>query len=653
MKFLFCFIFFLFSPSLIACSYLDPPFISFLGQFYTNPGTLNNFISNYNLNNTVTPWWNPQGVNYMRLLPSPASSALSPSLGWLSPANASLDCALSASLSSSPSPTAKLVDIDPDDQFISQIFGMVLTLALPNGAAVSGAWAPSGLRGQWFAAQCPLPDFHPQFGNDTRQRAGDWQSALTGVTWTGDFSCSPLLQRLHQLSPASLSVKLNTDDFNNDINDPAFCHGRLRAVIGPAFPGEPVEYIPDRMLWAASPAPPPPPPVNDSSLTCKLPDQIPFNFAPFHMISLNTSSSFISSSSSSFLSTFSSSPTSSFTALAFFDLGNAVPLITPHGDSLYPTLLPFVASPSGALVPLAGCEVLTTREIYEQRAGITVCALTAAQEALLSASPLVLQDPQGHAALAEQRQGLFVFAEPRCNRLEAGEAANLTLYARQFGLPAAGLALDLALVPSPMRPRADRVNDVPLEGIKFPSSLVSGPDGSLAFQVFGGNVSAGQGLPPPRVPLDSQIYFISGGESGGGDGALLLPRMDFLVFNSHPPQQGAVTWAQVEPILAVYSALFPGMDAIVELDDEAAVEEAAPAMLYTLNLPHDDPGYMPVTRDLSASHLMLLNQFLSAAHPAPFQDPEAFAKRALERYQVSDDSKKIIEKLCPFFKNKK
>ena len=612
-----------------SASYLDPPFFAFSGTFYTNPGTLNNFISNFNASNPVVPWWNPKGVNYFQLQKTPITSAFDSSGQWLSSA-VSTDCLFSASLRSSAS--AKLVDIDPDDQFASQIFGMVITISLPGGASLSGKWSSSALRGQWIAAQCPLPHWAPKyvvstvffgsfffslimltppprFGNNTRQRAGDWQSVLTNVKTTGDLSCSPILRELLSISPTQLSIKIDTDDFNNDDSDPLFLTGRLRGVIGPYFAGEPTANVPDRVLFPGATPGAPSVPSN-----CPLPTPVPFNAAAMRVTR---------------------------TTIAF-DLGNAVPLATPHGPSLFPALTPHY-SRGGVLYQLVNCTASTDQETYVARAGITVCQLSPSQASELADSPVSLLDGSGNAVLVEPSDGIALYAEPRNHRLEIGQQANVSILARQFGLPLSGLVLDLALVPSPMAPQPNRVNNAPVAGLQLPVSVTTASDGTALLQITGGNVTAAPGLPAPRVPLDSQIYFISLDPSLG----MRMARIDVLVFNSHEPIPQP-TWDDVEPIFALYGMLFPGMDAIVNLTDEATVVGNAQSILYTLNLDFDDSSLMPVTRDLSASHKALMETFLKNVHPAAHQDPDIFADAALRRVASDPEQQQKIRRLCPF-----
>ncbi|MDP2438246.1 MAG: hypothetical protein Q8P67_21080, partial [archaeon] len=120
---------------------------------------------------------------------------------------------------------------------------------------------------------------------------------MTNIKTTGDLSCSPILRELLSISPTQLSIKIDTDDFNNDDSDPLFLTGRLRGVIGPYFAGEPTANVPDRVLFPGATPGAPSVPSN-----CPLPTPVPFNAAAMRVTR---------------------------TTIAF-DLGNAVPLATPH-----------------------------------------------------------------------------------------------------------------------------------------------------------------------------------------------------------------------------------------------------------------------------------------------------------------------------------
>ena len=96
----------------VHASYLATDALSLAGRFRNNAATLNNFVANFAPahRGKLTPWWNAAGLNEFGLrtelrLSSPVST----------------DCAAGATLRSPRG--LYLIDLDPDQQFQSVLFG--------------------------------------------------------------------------------------------------------------------------------------------------------------------------------------------------------------------------------------------------------------------------------------------------------------------------------------------------------------------------------------------------------------------------------------------------------------------------------------------------------------------------------------------------
>jgi hypothetical protein len=188
-------------------SYLDLPRLHFSGLFYTGPSTINNDIQNYTpsvplenaqgqfLPNAV---WNPLGVAQWWLEECSVLSAVGPNGAEVDASDAVL-----GSLVTTPSPKtpisdgnggfydiAKMVDLDPDQQGRSALYGVRIVVTLPNGAGLQGLMTVPELRqlnprivvqgvrlGSWAFV-------------------GNWMGTLQDVQWTGDISGSPILNDL-------------------------------------------------------------------------------------------------------------------------------------------------------------------------------------------------------------------------------------------------------------------------------------------------------------------------------------------------------------------------------------------------------------------------------------------------------------------------
>src|SRR4030095_10503177 len=98
-------------------SYLDQPRINFSGRFFTNVSTINNTLANYDPSSPVgDPGWNPNGVALFKFDSCTVTGVQAPSDdGKL----------LGAAVTTPPQPVpGKLVDLDPDDQALSQVIGV-------------------------------------------------------------------------------------------------------------------------------------------------------------------------------------------------------------------------------------------------------------------------------------------------------------------------------------------------------------------------------------------------------------------------------------------------------------------------------------------------------------------------------------------------
>jgi hypothetical protein len=76
------------------------------------------------------------------------------------------------------------------------------------------------------------------------------------------------------------------------------------------------------------------------------------------------------------------------------------------------------------------------------------------------------------------------------------------------------------------------------------------------------------------------------------------------------------TWtADVGPILSLYARLAPYMKGIIDLSDYNTVKQNILGIQHLLNLPKEDPHYMPVIRDLSADKLAIINKWIQVGMP--------------------------------------
>src|SRR5882724_2751891 len=242
-------------------SYLDLPRLHFSGLFFTGPSTINNIIQNYKpgvpLENSSGQYlanagWDPTGVAQWWLEECTVLSAVG-AAGVAAPAS---DPVIGA-LVQSPSPKtpmsdgqggfydiAKMVDLDPDQQGRSALFGVRISVTLPNGAGLQGLMTVPELR--QLNGRIPA-------GSGSWTAVGNWMGTLQNVQWSGDISGSPILTALQAASAQGLNVKLTVDLHQNNpqnifTSGDMCCYGRVLGSIGPACAGELAQVVPGRCL---------------------------------------------------------------------------------------------------------------------------------------------------------------------------------------------------------------------------------------------------------------------------------------------------------------------------------------------------------------------------------------------------------------------
>ena len=116
-------------------------------------------------------------------------------------------------------------------------------------------------------------------------------------------------------------------------------------------------------------------------------------------------------------------------------------------------------------------------------------------------------------------------------------------------------------------------------------------------------------IPAIRQPLDSQVYLISLKDPDGQTVGDLHPTLSILLWK---PFQAPVnpSWSDIGAIFTAYARLYPGMKSRLDISDEATVLGFAAGILDNVDLPIEDPAYMPVTRDLSPGKMAMIVSWL-------------------------------------------
>ena len=634
-------------------SYLDLPRLHFSGLFFTGPNTINNIIENFDpsvpLENQTGQFlqnagWNALGVAQWWLEECKVLSAIGPGGAQVGSDDAVIGAAVE-----SPSPKtpmsdgqggfydiAKMVDLDPDQQGRSALYGVRISVTLPNGAGVKGLMTIPELRqlnpripvrgGSWTAV-------------------GNWMGTLQDLTWSGDISSSDFLTSLKTASADRLNVKLTVDLHQNNpgnifTSGDQFCYGRVLGSIGPALTGDLAQVVPGRCLQTftpqqptlrassraavlsskpqparervaeqsaaigdarvahdqsrgavAVPTPPPPPP-----------PPAPWNpgFAVVRQTGSQQTLLSIDIGGCILLNVQGTPPTSDGTFEV--DSGIAVGFINAAG-----TFVPFT---NGALTFNSQYQQLLSTPkncMLVKNSGVFSFLITAADGDDYKTSPLAIQ-VNGTTVAQEDASGFWIDTSVSSQRLEcgSGQTGQSQIMVRKFGNPVVGqvpVNSSVQLVDWNNNGNFTPSTDV---AVSFGQSDANG----LANITTDVNVQS-LTLPEMREPLDSQVYYIFMSDSNNqpiGDGPS-SPGLSVLLWNAFQAPANP-TWNDVGAIFGAYARLYPGMKSRLDISDQSTVVGDVSAVLGHMDLPIADPAYMPVTRDLSPSKMTMIISWL-------------------------------------------
>ena len=297
------------------------------------------------------------------------------------------------------------------------------------------------------------------------------------------------------------------------------------------------------------------------------------------------------------------------------DVGNVLP-VAANGDFAESSLVVAVKSSSTDDVALKAGEmafaatilptgwkqlgvVPTTLARYKVTSGIESLLLSPADATLAASAPLGLFTPTGAAVAVEADDGVFVFPDRQSFPMNPGEKASVVLTACRFGQPAS--AVSIALVPT-KNPGAT--------GIAFPATITTNASGTAA--------AAFQASDPgsPRGPIDGQVFGFGGPWADDSNIDILDAQsaIAIRVFSGFTAP-ASPKWSHVQPIFDQFNRMYPSMKAIIDLSDRNAVVAAKSEIRARLLLPIDDPGHMPVTRDLSERKRTMIVAWIDAGCP--------------------------------------
>lgn len=551
-------------------SYLDRPRLHFAGRFQTTVSTVNNTPKNFDTAN-FTPkqqehgdglgGWNPRGTAIWRIVDCTVRRACYKD--GTDATDSADDPIIGARLLNADNRVdAKLVDLDPQQQTVSEIWAWRLRLALPGGRV---AWA-----GEYHVAA--FTDMWKRFaagpGDTDSVLSACYQSLIGPLEW-GEVGESRLLRELRDASPDQLAIKIIVDGYVDDRKQPDFTYGRIVGTIGPAAPNELAQALMGRMLRP----------------TAKSPLSYAYVRADAKRGRLT------------------------------LDMGNSVPSTSvggPPDPAVGALALAVPAAEAGEYEQLGTIDY--SEAAYTSTAGVQDFSATADQlakplaiiraAARKGATPLLAEHPSGQYVRADQ----FVF---RLNPLDAerpalGDAPIVEIIATRFGEAAARQRIDLALTDALAPEAGDPPTGTPAAALGFPPSVVTDDAGRARFTLSASDPGN------PRGYIDGQVYALGYTWHGAPPDPDANPSnfISVRVWQNHPHVAEPTWWSDIFPIFKQYANLYPVMRTIVDLGDYQAVLKRNDLLTLVFGLPEHDPNAMPTMRDLSRSKRDLIRRWL-------------------------------------------
>jgi hypothetical protein len=589
-------------------SYLNPLRLHFAGQFQANVSSVNNdgdhfynaaFDPSYQWLGDTYPglpplgWFNPEGDAAFRLLGCSVTSAWTPSAA-VPASDPVLACIVADSDRSAP---AKLVDLDPQQQLVSEIYGLQVRIADSKGNTL--------LRSRFeVAAFIDIWNRSTQSNGDTGASAA-YQSVLTDLEWA-DVSASPFLTALRTAAvDGLLSIKFNTDGLSMTFNSSDFMRGRIVGTIGPATAAEPKHLVLGRQFMA----------------------EMTQEGFPVPNGKINPFPARLDEEA----------------GVIFLDLGNALSTTVDGGpfndvgDLMLSAVNPLATpgNPAGTTIPLGtvpASNYANDANWYAETAGVVALPLSEAQIEAARAAPLLLTGNPG-VEIAEWSNGAFVRADRFVYRMSANDTVEIPVYATQWGRPLAGAALTFELDETQLQAQVMTLLSTPPpqpgtpeSALPYSGSPVTDADGMATITITAKNPGTPRWFNNGNdYGIDGQVY---GRRPAFADPAMLggpINQWNFVSFliwsdfprPQDPPLSDPVTWNEIQPILQQYANLYPVMLRFMNLADYDSVVANARLLRLAFTLDQSDPNAMPVTRDLSPAKRAAIMSFLTKLERGP------------------------------------
>ncbi len=593
-------------------AYLHLPRMMFTGDFLSDVSTVNNDPAHYN-NDTFLPlfqegaddgpkgWWNPEGGATFAFQNCVVKGVAAADGSGAS--NVVTDIAVGATVCGAEGRnTGKMVDLDPQWQMSSQLWGIKLRLvSAENELLFEGDIKETGFRDLQQRQQAGARVNGQGLG-------GVWTSVMENVVWGDSAANSPFVSQLRATTMSNkLSVNLSAYGYYyNHAADGRFSMGRIAGAVGPWYEGEPDTFGPYRRLYG---------------IVLQADGQtIYFNYSNFlfekesKRVTVDFSGSFPVSNAMGNIK---------LTTKLFLAVSKVRNLAQP---STTPLVIDKIS-----IVLIGEVDYQSVPDWLNSTGGIvSFDNLPDDVNTLLENNQLLLltQDKAGnYVVLArESIDGLSLRADNYVCRIDTDQVLDVNLYAYQWGNPLPNAAIDITMSPATSTvtkgsqtaagqlasiiptPICDVPgNNFPVSGLGLGTPANTDQGGFTSLQITGNRINS------PRDYIDGQIYSLNYALDGmQADAAgysldvICIHLRDYFKVPENP------TWNDISATMIQYANLYPIMSKyFVNLGDPKALIAKKEILLFAFSRNIEDPIYMPVTRDLSESKKQAILKWLA------------------------------------------
>ena len=625
----------------VTASYLQTPRINFAGRFRADVNTINNRQLNYLLSTMpdehapLDDDWNPQGTNTWVMIDCYVTSVVYTDENGDTKVldSPTEDSIIGLPLVNNPERAfAKLVDVDPDQQQSSTVYGMDLGV---NWAPSKGEDQTDAFIGDFVPAVITRDIWVRQIRHSTERlqqpMASHSISRLENITWSTTLN-SDVLKMLSQSE--DLSIMFSVYNYTRPPPEPWFTYGNVVGSIGIAEEGESLSFPENRVMY---------PSTDSDTLVLPLPPDNPCKDTTDWLYT-------------TYFDVKDSKMTIDFSSSFKIDLQGNICHFYPFYVGIAVSK-PQLSSNSDEIteIEIIGEIPYMEESWYDKTAGISEFTLSESQQDAIGNSKVVvvmLYDPsrgiplskpelrdnsnypicdlEQHSQSSRQSCVYIILEESpylvrpmeyQVHRMEENDEVDVTFKVKHYGqIPNEAVTINLIDMSTTKAKRPDDLD--------YNSTTETDSNGIAHFQFIAGNV----GEPRSDLHLDGQLFRFGyclehtiDDCNQCSESTNIGNTIVFLVWSPIQNKRPYFWDDDLQPILYQYERLYPVMRSILKLGDYYDVIKPANLRLLYLSMSLDitHPSYMPVTRDLSPKKKEMILEWLSTPnHPRSWEDIE-------------------------------